>query len=183
MCADVVISSLASSEDALAFRSLNEEWISRLFTITEEDRRVLRGPVERIIRPGGDVLLARSSASPEIVGCVAVVPHGGGVFELAKMAVAPPAQGAGLGHRLVERALARARELGGTRVFLGTSTRLATAVRIYEAAGFERISRDDLPLDDYYERADLLMQLELERRDHADAGEGTADRSDDGRLP
>ena len=158
---DVTISSLTSPEDALAFRRINEGWISRLFTLTEEDRRVLEQPVEHIICPGGDMLLARSEGTCEIVGCVALLPYGDGVFELAKMAVVPSSQGAGLGHRLVASALTRASELSGCRVFLGTSTHLPSAVHIYEVAGFQRIPRTELPVENYYARADTLMEIRI----------------------
>ena len=42
--------------------------------------------------------IAAKRAQDLIVGCVALVPEGHGVFELSKMAVAPAAQGHGLGH-------------------------------------------------------------------------------------
>lgn len=154
------ISSLASPSDAIAFRTINEEWISRLFTLTEQDRNVLGDPFGQIINPGGDVLMAHSGKR-DTVGCVALVPHGNGIFELAKMGVVPRARGTGIGRRLVDAALVRAAELGGRRVFLGTNSRLAPALHLYEAAGFRRITRDELPVADYYARADILMERSL----------------------
>lgn len=156
---DISISSLATPSDAIAFRTINEEWISRLFTLTHEDRKVLGDPLGQIVSRGGDVLLARIGG--EAVGCVALLPYGEGIFELAKMGVAPRAQGAGIGRRLVGAALARTAELGGRRVFLGTNSRLAHALHLYEAAGFRRITRDELPVADYYARADILMEKSL----------------------
>lgn len=88
--APTVVSSIASQCDADAFRALNEEWISRLFTLQEEDRAVLGDPFGRIVGPGGDVLLARERGSGAAVGCVALLAYPDAVFELAKMAVAPP---------------------------------------------------------------------------------------------
>ena len=41
------------------------------------------------------------------------------------------------------------------------STRLEAAVHLYEAAGFHRITRDRLPVADYYARADILMEISL----------------------
>jgi hypothetical protein len=55
----VTVSSLATPSEALAFRVINEEWISTLFALTDEDRRVLNNPLTQIVAPGGDVL-ARS---------------------------------------------------------------------------------------------------------------------------
>ncbi|MFE7352135.1 GNAT family N-acetyltransferase [Streptomyces sp. NPDC057543] len=157
--ASTVISSIASQGDADSFRALNEEWISRLFILEEADRAVLGDPFGRIVDPGGDVLLAHEPGSGTVVGCVALLAHPDAVFELAKMAVAPAAQGHGIGGRLVAAAIDRARELGGTRLFLGTNSRLAPAIHLYEDAGFIRITRNCLPVSDYYARADILMEL------------------------
>ncbi|MGW0882350.1 GNAT family N-acetyltransferase [Streptomyces sp. NPDC002671] len=158
--APTVVSSIASRSDADAFRALNEEWISRLFTLEEEDRAVLGDPFGHIVDPGGDVLLAREPDSGTVVGCVALLARPDGVFELAKMAVAPAAQGHGIGRLLVTAAIDRARTLGGNRLFLGTNSKLAPAIHLYEDAGFVRITRDRLPVADYYARADILMELD-----------------------
>ncbi|WP_034261844.1 GNAT family N-acetyltransferase [Actinospica robiniae] len=159
--APAVISSIASPADADAFRELNEEWISRLFTLVQEDRAVLADPFGRILARGGDVLVARETAEGPVLGCIALLAHPGAVFEVAKMAVAPGAQGRGLGRRLLTAAIERSRTLGATRMFLGTNSKLGPAVHLYEQAGFVRITRDRLPVADYYARADILMELGL----------------------
>ena len=53
----------------------------------------------------------------------------------------PEARGHGLGPRLVDAALARAREAGYARIELITFSELTAAARIYRAAGFVRVSR------------------------------------------
>ncbi|MFE2940912.1 GNAT family N-acetyltransferase [Streptomyces sp. NPDC059255] len=158
--APTMISSIGSQSDADAFYALNEEWISRLFTLQEEDLAVLGDPFGRIVGPGGDVLMAREPGSGTVVGCVALLAYPDAVFELAKMAVAPAAQGRGIGRQLIAAAIDRARALDGTRLFLGTNSMLAPALHLYEAAGFGRITRDRLPVADYYARADILMELQ-----------------------
>jgi hypothetical protein len=45
----VTILSLATPSEALAFRVINEEWISTLFAVTDEDRRVLNNPLTQIV--------------------------------------------------------------------------------------------------------------------------------------
>ncbi|WP_335938823.1 GNAT family N-acetyltransferase [Streptomyces sp. PTD5-9] len=157
--APVTVSSIASQSDADAFRALNEEWISQLFTLEEEDRAVLADPFGRVVGPGGDVLLAKEPDSGTVVGCVALLAHPDAVFELAKMTVASAARGRGIGRRLVAAAVGRYRALGGSRLFLGTNSALAPALRLYEETGFVRIPRDRLPVTDYYARADVLMEL------------------------
>ncbi|AZP14997.1 GNAT family N-acetyltransferase [Streptomyces aquilus] len=154
-----MVSSIASPCDADAFRVLNEEWISRLFTLQEEDRAVLGDPFGRIVDLGGDVLLARERGSGAAVGCVALLAYPDAVFELAKMAVAPAARGRGIGRQLVAAAIDRAQALGAARLFLGTNSKLAPAIHLYEEAGFVRITRSRLPVADYYARADILMEL------------------------
>lgn len=158
----VQIQSLATPADAIAFREINQEWIGRLFTVTEADRMLLEDPLGRIVQPGGDVLIAQSPDSSEIVGCVALIAYPDQVMELSKMAVSPAAQGHGVGRLLVDAAIERARELKARRLFLGTNTKLAPAIHLYEEAGFRRIGADQLPVADYYARADILMELPLD---------------------
>jgi putative acetyltransferase len=155
----VTIDSLRSPEDAAAFHRLNEEWIAAVFAMEAKDRETLADPVGHFIAPGGDVLLARDEDG-EVVGSVALQPTGGGVFELSKMAVTPAARGQGIGRALMDAAIARARELGATSLFLGSNHRLVPAVSLYESAGFRHVPREevgDLP----YTRADVFMELAL----------------------
>jgi N-acetylglutamate synthase-like GNAT family acetyltransferase len=156
--ARLVISPLSNSSDARAFRELNEEWISKLFSLEDADRLILGDPQVEIIDKGGQVLLARTDGV--VVGCVALVAAGDGVFELSKMTVTPPLRGTGLGRAIVLAAIGKARELGATTLFLGSSTKLANAVRLYESVGFRHVPLDELgPLP--YRRADVFMRYEL----------------------
>lgn len=131
------ITSMQTPEEAKAFKTLNEEWIARLFTIEEEDQVILNNPVENIVNKGGDVLIARDGDS--IIGCVALVPAGAGVFELSKMSVIPALRGRGYGRRIIHAAIKRARGLGATSLFLGSSTKLPNAVHLYETVGFKHV--------------------------------------------
>ncbi len=121
------------------------------------DRLILDNPQGEIIDRGGQVLIARAG---EIVGCVALVAAGGGVFELSKMTVAPSYRGLGIGRAIIVAAIDYAQTLGATSLFLGSSTKLATAVRLYESVGFSHVPLDQLgPLP--YQRADVFMRYVL----------------------
>src|SRR5580692_9141739 len=103
----IEIRPLLSGEDASAFRTLNEEWITRYFVLEEKDRETLGDPEQTILRKGGHILMVYADAEP--VGCVALVPMDEGVFELSKMAVSPHMRGRGIGRRLLVHAIEVAR--------------------------------------------------------------------------
>jgi len=156
----VTISSMRTGEDAEAFGQLNAEWITAFFALEAKDRETLADPFGRYIEPGGDVLLARDSDG-RVIGCVALEPTGGGVFELSKMAVSPAERGCGIGRLLLQAAIDRARALGASSLFLGSNRRLAAAVQLYESAGFRHVPRERVgPLP--YARADVFMKLSFE---------------------
>ena len=145
------------AEDAAAFCALNEEWISRYFVLEERDREQLRRP-ETILQRGGRIFIARRQGIA--VGCCALVPTGEGVLELSKMAVAPEMRGQGLGRAILLHAVAQARVMGGRRLFLGSSTKLVSAVALYESAGFCHVDPETLPKL-AYSRANVFMRMEL----------------------
>ena len=148
---------LRSGADAAAFRALNEEWIAAHFTMEPEDERQLADPIAAYVDAGGDILLADEGG--EVIGCVAIVPDGTGAWELSKMAVAPARRGAGTGRALIAAAIERARERGASSLFLGSSTKLAPAVHLYEAHGFQHVAPETLHMP--YTRASVFMRLDL----------------------
>ena len=62
-----------------------------------------------------------------------------GICELRKLFVLPEARQAGLGTRLLETCLERARELGYRRCYVETTGRMALGKNLYEKCGFRRI--------------------------------------------
>jgi putative acetyltransferase len=73
------------------------------------------------------------------VGCGAVRRLDPSTAELKRMYVTPPVRGRGIGRTLVEALEREAQLLGVTRIVLETGTRLAPAIRLYEAMGYVRI--------------------------------------------
>lgn len=72
----------------------------------------------------------------KIVGTVAVHRTGESLCELRKMYLSPALRGRGLGRRMMEHALARAKELGYQRMWLETAESLKEAHGLYEKYGF-----------------------------------------------
>jgi len=136
-----------------AFAELNRTWIEHYFVLEPLDEAYLNNPEKKILSNGGEIffLLEDNRA----VGTCAMIQHTLGVFELAKMAVAPEAQGRGYGKRLLEAALAFAVDKKADTVFLVSSRKLPTALRLYERYGF--VHSDDIPVVLDYSRSDVSM--------------------------
>lgn len=86
--------------------------------------------------PGSRLWVAEREG--DILGCIAIVDKGAGVAQLRWLVVEPHARGLGLGRRLVERAVAFAREAGHRRIFLWTIDSLTPAITLYRSVGFVR---------------------------------------------
>ena len=144
--------------DAQAFHDLNLAWIAAFFAVEPKDAQTLSDPQSAILAPGGAIFVAELDGS--IVGCVALLPMPEHSYEVAKMAVAPEAQGRGAGRRLMTAAIDWAREQGAKRLYLESNARLTPALRLYEAAGFRHLSEEERTVSPYA-RADVFMELRL----------------------
>jgi putative acetyltransferase len=153
----ITIQPLQVGDDGTAFRTLNEEWITRYFVLEPKDIETLNNP-QKILADGGQIYFARSGG--EVVGCVALLPLEDGTYELSKMAVSPAMRGRGTGRMLLEYTVLQARLIGAKKLFLGSNSVLANAVHLYEALGFQHIPRESLPWL-AYARADVFMELTL----------------------
>ena len=154
----IEIRALLPGDDATAFRTLNEEWIARYFSLETRDIETLGDPETSILRKGGSIFMVYADSLP--VGCAALIPLGQGVYELSKMAVSPQLRGRGIGRRLLLHTIAQARLLGATSLVLGSNTRLADAIHLYESVGFRHVPPASLPPNPYT-RANVFMQMTL----------------------
>ena len=147
-----------------AFARLNLEWLEGYELIEDLDRKYLEHPRETILDKGGEIFFALIDGT--VVGTGAAVVHDERTIELAKLAVDGNARGRGIGQRLTETVIDWARQRGADKVVLVSSTKLKTALRLYERLGFVYCP---LPADTGYETADIYMELVF-RRAHSNAG-------------
>lgn len=136
-----------------AFKSLNEAWIEKHFTLEAEDRKALDNPEKSIIKQGGYIAIATLEGAA--IGTCALIKMDDDTFELAKMAVAESAKGMGIGFLLGEHMLEHARDGGAQRVYLESNTALLPALNLYRKLGFKRIKGPPSP----YERCNIQMEL------------------------
>ncbi len=155
---EIEIRALRTGEDTTAFRTLNEEWITRYFTLENCDRVVLNDPEDMILRRGGHIFMVYVSG--QAVGCVALIPMGDGVFELSKMAVSPHLRGLGIGRRLLEHAVGQAKAIGAKSLFLASNAKLKNAVHLYESVGFRHMPPESRPSSPYV-RSNVFMVMPL----------------------
>lgn len=139
------------------FVELNRAWLVEHALLEHADLEQLDDPERHFLAPGGAIFVALVGET--VVGTAAVVPHGPGEWEIAKVAVDPAMRGRGIGRRLVERCVATARAGGAGRLVLVSSHKLAAAVAMYERMGF--VHRP-MPATTYA-TADICMELELDR--------------------
>ena len=142
--------------DELAFRQLNEEWITRYFTLEPTDVQMLGDPRGAILDPGGRIFFALLDGRP--VGCCALLAASPGDYEVAKMAVTEACRKLGIGRMLLAAVIAAARDSGAVRLHLETNGILAPAIRLYESLGFRHIPPERRPSSPYA-RAEVFLEM------------------------
>lgn len=137
------------------FKAINEEWISKYFVMESTDYKSLDHPQEYILDKGGHIFMALLNG--EAVGACALIKMSDVRYELAKMGVRPQAQGHGIGWKLGQASLTRAKELGAASVYLESNTVLAPAINLYRKLGFKEIFDEPTP----YARCNIQMEIEV----------------------
>ncbi|GLU53686.1 bifunctional helix-turn-helix transcriptional regulator/GNAT family N-acetyltransferase [Dyadobacter frigoris] len=142
-------------EYQLAFRNLNQEWISAYFKMEESDFKALDDPEGYILNKGGKILVALYKEEPLGVCALIKMDDPDYDFELAKMAVSPKAQGKSIGWLLGQAIISKAKELGASKIYLESNTILKPAINLYHKLGFQKVAGRITP----YERCNIQMEL------------------------
>jgi GNAT superfamily N-acetyltransferase len=137
------------------FRRLNLEWLYRYNLAESHDLEVLNDPRGTIVERGGYIFLAMEAGN--VAGTAALAKEHDGVYELAKMTVAPLFRGRGISKLLMTHCLQKAKELGAKKITLFSNHQLVTALHLYKKFGFADVPVTDSP----FETADVKMELVL----------------------
>ena len=138
------------------FIRLNREWLEGIGLLEDADEKHLNSPRDSIIAQGGQIFFAVERET--VLGTCAAIRHSIEVVEIAKLAVTPSAQRRGIGRLLTQPAIEYAHGMGAQKVSLVSSTKLGSALKLYESMGF--ISKS-LPEQLDYVSADVYMELVL----------------------
>lgn len=139
-----------------AFENLNKAWIEKHFILEPLDIEVLQHPEKNIISGGGQILVALLNNEP--AGVVALRRLEEKVFELTKMAVDEKQRKAGIGKKLMEASIQKAKELGMQKLILYSNTiHNAPAIALYRKMKFMEVDLGNT----LYERGNIKMELQL----------------------
>ena len=143
-----------------AFKDLNLEWLEKYFTLVPFDYEAFADPEALFLQAGGDIFFAVAEGQP--VGTAALYPVGEG-FELCKMGVDARYRGAGIGRRIIEEGMRRAKAKGAKKLELLTQSKtLAPAIRLYKAMGFYEVPLTEEDRKKYgRDRVDTRMEIVL----------------------
>lgn len=141
-----------------AFYELNRKWIELYWELEPHDIEVLENPEKHILDKGGHIFVALYNGFPVGVCALCPMPDESAYdFELAKLAVNNSIRRKGIGRRLCDAAISKARELGGEMLFLESNTRLKPAIALYRKIGFKELPE----YHPAYARGDIQMELTL----------------------
>jgi DNA-binding MarR family transcriptional regulator/N-acetylglutamate synthase-like GNAT family acetyltransferase len=142
---------------AAAFKSINVEWITRMFTLEAADLDVLDHPREKILAGGGEILFAEVEGIG-VVGTCALRRDGQTGYELTKMAVLEAARGAKIGEYLLAATIARAMEKRADPLYLLSNRLAGPAIHLYEKVGFVHDAAVMAEYGARYARCDVAMR-------------------------
>ncbi len=114
-------------------------------------------PAERIVAVHGDRIVGSVMLYAPGAQSYGQALAGAGAPEIRLLAVAPDARRHGIGERLTDECIRRARARGAQEIGLHSSESLEAAIRMYERLGFERVPEQDFRVAD----SELVMGYRL----------------------
>lgn len=137
------------------FKKLNLEWLEKYNLVESHDLEVLNHPQQNVIDKGGFIFLLLQDDA--VIGTAGLYKINSKEYEVIKMSVDANQRGKKFGDMLLEKCIAKAKELNASKIILFSNSNLQTAIRMYERFGFRHIDVNGAP----FETADIKMELYL----------------------
>ena len=151
--------SINNSNHLDEFIRLNEEWISRHFSLEKTDIDLAKNP-HSIIDNGGYVFSLVSKN--KVLGVCALFYDGFGIYELARMAVSTDHQKKGYADLLLKSVFETLADKNVKKLYLVSNTKLIPAITLYKKHGFITVYEGPHPV---YLRANIIMEYPVEKLD------------------
>lgn len=149
------------SEYRFKYKELNYEWLTKYFEVEPNDEKMLSNPEEEILNKGGHIFFAL--INHEVIGTCTLIKIDDSNYELTKMCVTKRAQGKGVGKKLLDVTIDKARRLGAGKVYVSTGKILSVALHLYHENGFHEIDNQVSPTKKY-KRTEISMVLNINSR-------------------
>ena len=136
------------------FIEMNKQWISEMFTIEEEDLRVLTH-IEDALEAGGQIYFTVDDED-EVLACCMIAPLPNGEWEIEKFCARGMYTGTGAGSACLKACLDYAKEKKIGKVVIVTNRICKQAIHLYQKFGFQEVpvDREKFPFD----RADIAFE-------------------------
>jgi ribosomal protein S18 acetylase RimI-like enzyme len=138
----------------LQFKKISLDWLNKHHLFEEADNHLLDNPLE-YIEKGSAIFLAHFN--DQVVGTISLIPIDQDNYEILKLGVVDDYKGLGIGSRLMQICIDICKEKNVKTITLESSSKLKSALNLYEKLGFEHID----VVDAHFESADVKMELKL----------------------
>lgn len=137
------------------FVRLNRAWIEKYFKIEAVDTALFTDPQKAVIDMGGFIFCALADGKVEGVCALQKLATPEYGFELSKLAVDPSYRGRGIGEKLCQAAIEKAKSISPKKILIESNTKLVPAITLYKKLGFKEVPAQNVN----FERVDIVLEL------------------------
>ena len=136
------------------FKDISLDWLNKYDLYEKADADLLDNP-NKYLEKGSSIFLAHFN--DKVVGTISLIPIDKYNYEILKLGVVDGYKGLGIGAKLMQVCIAICIEKKVKTITLESSSRLKSALKLYEKLGFKHIEI----VDTHFESADVKMELKL----------------------
>ncbi len=136
------------------FKDISLDWLNKYDLYEKADDDLLDNP-NKYLEKGSLIFLAHFN--DKVVGTISLIPIDKYNYEILKLGVIDGHKGLGIGAKLMQVCIDICIEKKVKTITLETSSRLKSALKLYEKLGFKHIEI----VEAHFESADVKMELKL----------------------